>query len=296
MGGQAGVRPALLALGCLPSRGKRQRPAYACLRAHVAARPLFRTHLHQPTVPRLPYVPTHAQAAVEAPQHLGQPVVVRPLTRAVGLAALQGAPEAAVLLPQPVTVRIYMSSTAGSTGSGASANTAVGNGGAAGAAAGAAAAPPAAAAPTQQETAAALQARLRALEQMSRRVSKAQQTIVKGVPTPLPSRRAVAAEAARAARSAAAAAAGVTSPTAAQRQQLLLGSSHASGLHRLARGSAVNYSPFHHKRPHPADSEGSTSSGSSGGCCWCCVGAALYCRLHYKAWERENGMQQPLAP
>jgi hypothetical protein len=158
------------------------------------------------------------------------------------------------------------------------------------AAAGAAAAAPAAPAPRLQGKA-RLQARLRALDQMSRRVAKAAQTIVKGVPTPLPSHKQVT-DAARQARPAGGGAGGagqgngMTSPTAGQRQQQgqqqqQLGSSHASGLHRLARGSAVNYSPFHHKRPHPADSEAS-SSGSSGGClllalagCWVLGGRSV---------------------
>jgi hypothetical protein len=219
-----------------------------------------------------------------APQDLGQPVVVRQMTRVPhGLASLRGGPDSSLPLPQPITVRIYLSgSSDNSTGSAASADTAVA---AAGGAAAAAAAAPAAPAPRLQGKA-RLQARLRALDQMSRRVAKAAQTIVKGVPTPLPSHKQVtdAAQQARPAGGGGAAGGGghgngVTSPTAGQRQQQgqqqqQLGSSHASGLHRLARGSAVNYSPFHHKRPHPADSEAS-SSGSSGGClllavdgCW----------------------------
>lgn len=212
-----------------------------------------------------------AAAAAEAAQNLGQPVVVRQLTRAVGLASLNGGgPESSVALTQPVTVRIYMSGTANSTGSAGSVDTAVGAG-AAGAAAptgnGAAAAPAAGQQQEKPEGAAKLQARMQALEQMARRVAKAQQTIVKGVPTPLPSSRAAAAEAARQARGAGGGGAGgLTSPTSTQRQQQMLGSSHASGLHRLARGSAVNYSPFHHhKRPHPADSEASSSSAASSG-------------------------------
>ena len=199
--------------------------------------------------------------------------MVRQLTRVTGLASLNGGGEGSVPLPMPITVRIYMSS---SIGSAASADTAV------------PAVPAAdAAAAEQGSEVACLQARLAALERMSRRVAKAQQTIVKGVPTPMPSRSQAAADgdAARLARpgSAAGAAAGaapVTSPTAAQRAAALLASSHASGLHRLARGS-TSFSPFQHKRPHPADSEASSSSGSSSGGCWCRVvwlhGAVAVC-------------------
>ncbi|PRW60087.1 Histone-lysine N-methyltransferase ATX2 [Chlorella sorokiniana] len=195
-------------------------------------------------------------AADPAAAGLGPPLVVRQLTRVTGLANLGGGGEGSVPLPMPITVRIYLSS---SSGSAASADTAV------------AADPPADAAAEQGGEVARLQARLAALERMSRRVAKAQQTIVKGVPTPMPSRSQAAAEgdAARLVRPGSAAGAGagtgtapVTSPTAAQRAAALLASSHASGLHRLARGS-TSFSPFHQKRPHPADSEGSSSSGSS---------------------------------
>lgn len=196
------------------------------------------------------------QAPDPAAAGLGPPLLVRQLTRVTGLASLSGGGEGSVPLPMPITVRIYMSS---SSGSAASADTAAADPAAAGGAA------------AQGGEVARLQARLAALERMSRRVAKAQQTIVKGVPTPMPSRSQAAAEgdATRLARPGSAAAAGagaapVTSPTAAQRAAALLASSHASGLHRLAHGS-TSFSPFRHKRPHPADSEASSSSGSSGG-------------------------------
>ena len=98
---------------------------------------------------------------------MGQPVVVRQVSHVTGLASLSGAPDACVPLPQPITVRIYLSS---STGSATSADTAVPAGG--------------------DGEAARLRARLRALDQMSRRVAQAQQTIVKGVPAPLPAAQA----------------------------------------------------------------------------------------------------------
>lgn len=239
--------PSLLLLLLLPPSASFS-VGFACLLATVS-RPV---QLTAAFLPHLVFTQAAAEAAAAAA--LGPPVLVRQMTRVTGLASLAGVDSSSVPLPQPITVRIYMGST-GSTGSGASADTAV-----------AAAQQP----EGQPGSVPRLQARLRALERMSRRVAQAQQTIVKGVPTPLPSRQAAADAAkqqqqqqaqARSAAAGATANGGMTSPTAAQR---LLGSSHASGLHRLARGSAVNYSPFHHKRPHPADSEGSSSSSSSG--------------------------------
>ena len=186
---------------------------------------------------------------------LGPPVLVRQLTRVTGMGSLGGSGEGSVPLPVPITVRIYLSS---STGSAASADTAV-------------AAP--AAEGEQGGEVARLQARMAALDRMSRRVAKAQQTIVKGVPTPMPP-RGDAEQAARPGTAGGGAGGGVTSPTSGPRGAALLASSHASGLHRLARGS-TSFSPFQHKRPHPADSEASSSSGSSGGWRLVAVGGPL---------------------
>lgn len=217
-----------------------------------------------------------AAADAAATAALGPPAVVRQLTRVADLACISGAEGGSVPLPQPITVRIHLSGSS-STGSAASADTAL---------AGVAAAAP----DGPRGSVPRLQARLRALEAMSRRVAQAQQTIVRGVPTPLPSRQAAADAAQQAARQQAAAAAaaqqharsgmpnnsggGLASPTAGR-----LPGSAASGLHRLARGSAAAFSPFQHKRPHPADSEASSSSSgssSSGGWLAGCAGSVWW--------------------
>ncbi|GAB4820373.1 hypothetical protein N2152v2_007419 [Parachlorella kessleri] len=208
-------------------------------------------------------------------QPLGEPVLVRQLTRIPTLGSCYSSSSGeseATQLPAPITVRLYMSSTANSGGSGGS----PGSAGASGAAimsSGAAAAGPQPAADSgtgvlegaggegqalpggRRQPLTGPQAQLHILDSMSRRVARAQHSMLKGVPTHLPTHAPHATAQEPSAAAAAAAAAGALSPSHLQR----------GGLHRLARSSTADHplSPTH-RRPHPAQSdEEASSSGSS---------------------------------
>jgi len=98
-----------------------------------------------------------------------------------------------------------------------------------------------------------LQTRLQALDLMARRVGRAQQSIVKGVPTDLPThviRPLRLGPPPSVARLVAAGAPGVVAParTPGSVGTQNGGTPHGSGGHRLARPSGVNHSPFHRRR------------------------------------------------
>lgn len=101
--------------------------------------------------------------------------------------------------------------------------------------------------------AAKLQARLQALDLMARRVGRAQQSIVKGVPTDLPThviRPLRLGPPPSVARLVAAGAPGVVAParTPGSAGTQNGGTPHGTGAHRLARPSGVSHSPFHRRR------------------------------------------------
>ena len=166
----------------------------------------------------------------------GEPLVTRYVSRVPTFGS--SAAEGELVLPAPVTVRIYMTSSASS---------------------GASAADTAAALelpPPQLEGRAQVESHMQlALDHMVRRVGRAQLAVTKGVPTTLPP---LASKASADPASQRQPASVLASLTALQQRS-------SCGLHRLARPSAVNYSPFS-RRPHNMDSDdqSSSSSGSSG--------------------------------
>eukprot|EP00887_Chlorella_sp_A99_P006200 scaffold3.g6200.t1 len=178
---------------------------------------------------------------------VGEPVLARQVGRVPAFGCFAG--EGEVVLPVPITVRIYASScSAGSSLADA------------GAAAARLELPPSL--PRGRER---LEAHAAALENMVRRVGRAQQAVIKGVPTslpPPPARPATQPDASAAgagvAPAGAASVGGAPAPSSSCQPPR-----PASGLHRLARPSAVNYSPFS-RRSHGVDSEEEQSSSSSG--------------------------------
>lgn len=188
---------------------------------------------------------------------LGEPLLVRQLTR---VPVIGGGEAEAVPLPTPVTVRIYMSGSAAAANGGGGEG-AAGEGGAPGVAT------PVAGAAGPARSKHSVAGRLSVLDLMTRRVARAQHTLLKGVPTHLPPLSSSAMAAAQRQETAGAGAAGGKGgqhPGGPQQQQRY--GPVVAGLHRLARASTADnpLSPVH-RRPHPAlsDEEGS-SSGSSG--------------------------------
>jgi hypothetical protein len=120
--------------------------------------------------------------------------------------------------------------------------------------------------------AAKLQARLQALDLMARRVGRAQQSIIKGVPTDLPThviRPLRLGPPPSVARLVAAGAPGVVAPARTPGSGTQNGGTpHGSGgAHRLARPSGVSHSPFHRRRSleEEDDSEEDVEDDDEGG-------------------------------